>query len=165
MPRIACAVVCALALLSGSPVLANGDRDLGRLYFVHVAPAPFVERSSGNDSILAKRVDLDLRLRTAIVDQPRWLAARTQEVASSLRLFTSLRRPATTSKEVAEPRRVASSLRIRENSFPNRKVALQGAVRDGLFVKVSLGVDHELERGGIGRPTPSVGLQFERTFR
>ena len=165
MPRIACAVVCALALLSGSPVLANDDRDGARLYFVNVSPARPVERSSGNDSILGKRVDLDLRLRTAIVDQPRWLAERTQEIASSLRLFTPLKRPAATSKEVAEPRRVASSLRIRENSFPNRRVALQGAVHDGLFLKVSLGVDHELERGGIGRPTPSVGLQFERTFR
>ncbi|HET9062081.1 MAG TPA: hypothetical protein VFO62_02225 [Candidatus Binatia bacterium] len=165
MPRIACAVVCALALLSGSPVLANDDRDGARLYFANVLSARPAEAAFDNDSILAKRVDLDLRLRTAIVDQPRWLAERTEEAASSLRLFTSLRRPPTTNKEAAEPRRVASALGIRENSFPNRKVALQGAVRDGLFLKVSLGVDHELERGGIGRPTPSVGLQFERTFR
>lgn len=165
MPRVACAVVCALALLSGSPVLANDDREAARRYFVNVSPARPADRWSGNDGILAKRVDLDVRLRTAIVDQPRWLADRTHEIASSLRLFTPLKRPAATGKEVAEPRRVASSLRVRENSFPNRKVALQGAVHDGLFLKVSLGVDHELERGGIGRPTPSVGLQFERTFR
>jgi hypothetical protein len=165
MPRIACAVVCTLALLSGPPVLANEDRDAARRYFVNVSPVRPAERLSGNDGILAERVDLDLRLRTAIVDQPRWLAERTQEIASSLRPFTPLKRPAAMSKEVAEPRRVASSLRIRENSFPNRKVALQGTVHDGLFLKVSLGVDHELERGGIGRPTPSVGLQFERTFR
>lgn len=165
MPRVACAVVCALALLSGSPVLASDDRDVEHLYFVSVSPARPVEQSLGHDGILAKRVDLDVRLRTAIVDQPRWLAARTQEIASSLRLFAPLKRPASTSREVTEPRSLASSLGIRENSFPSRKVALQGAVRDGVFLKVSLGVDHELERGGIGRPTPSVGLQFERTFR
>jgi hypothetical protein len=165
MPRIACAVVCALALLSGSPVLAKDNRDGARLYFVNVSPARPDDPSSGNDSILAKRVDLDVRLRTAIVDQPRWLAQRTQEIASSLRLFTPPGRPAATSRELAEPRRVPSSLKIRENSFPSRKVALQSAVHEGLFLKVSLGVDHELERGGIGRPTPSVGLQFERTFR
>ena len=67
--------------------------------------------------------------------------------------------------DLSEPRIESSSLKIRENSFPRRKVALQGAVRDGLVLKVSLGVDHQLERGGIGRPTPSVGVQFERTFR
>lgn len=68
-------------------------------------------------------------------------------------------------EDLSEPRIESSSLKIRENSFPRRKVALQGAVRDGLVLKVSLGVDHQLERGGIGRPTPSVGVQFERTFR
>jgi hypothetical protein len=164
MPRIGCAVVCVLALLSGSPVAAGDTPVTGGYYLVGIATAAASE-AGDDDGMLAKRVDLDLRLRTAIVDQPRWLAARTDEIASSLRMFALARRPGATAKEAAEPRRVASSLRIRENSFPNRKVALQGTFRDGLFLKVSLGVDHQLERGGIGRPTPSVGLQFERTFR
>jgi len=165
MPRIACAVVCVLALLSGSPARAGETPRTGGDYFVRTAAAQSARHAGEEQEILAKRIGLDLRLRTAVVDQPRWLAARTHEIASSLRLFAPLRRQSATSKDGAEPRRTASSLRIRENSFPNRKVALQGVVRDGIFLKVSLGIDHELERGGIGRPTPSVGLQFERTFR
>ena len=165
MPRIACAVVCALALLSGSPAHATDRYEAGSRFFASLSPVRSAAQGEGAAGALAGQVDLDLRLRTAGVDQPRWLGARTDEVSSSLRLFTPARRGVGASADATDSRRVSSSLRVRENSFPNRKVALQGAVNDGFFLKVSLGVDHELERGGIGRPTPSVGLLFEQTFR
>jgi hypothetical protein len=165
MPRIACAVVCLLVLLSGSPAMAAGDRDQAPRFFVSLVPVRPTVATDGGDGILAKRLDLDVRLRTSMIEQPGWLAARTNEVASSLRLFAPLPRCVAAGNDDAETRREPSSLRNRDNSFLDRKVTLQGAVRDGLFLKVSLGVDYELERGWIGRPTPSVGLQFERTFR
>ena len=164
MPRIACTVVCLFVLLSGSPARAGGDRDQAPLFFVSLAPVRPAVATDG-EGILTQRLDLDVRLRTSMIEQPGWLAARTHEVASSLRLFTPLARSAAPGNDGAESRREPSSLRIRENSFPDRKVALQGAVREGVFLKVSLGIDYELERWWIGRPTPSVGLQFESTFR
>jgi hypothetical protein len=148
-PRVACAVVCAFALLTGSPANAADPREAGQRH------------STTSET----RVDLRLRPRTAAADPPAWLGEQAQEMSSSWPLFTRVRRPTPASNDGVEWRRIASSLRVRENSFPNRKVALQGAVREGFFLKVSLGVDHELERGGIGRERPSVGLQFEKRFR
>lgn len=164
MPRIACAVVCVLVLLSGSTAAASERGDAAARFFSSLSLLRPIGAGGSEGGSFTKREDLDLRLRTAFADQPRRLGGDSREVSSSLRLFATGRR-STGGTEAVEPRSTSSALGVRENSFPTRKVALQGTVRDGLFLKVSLGMDHTLERGGIGRPTPSIGLQFETTFR
>ncbi len=165
MPRVACAVVCALALLSGLPVLADDGLVTPSACFVATTAVGPAAAVGGQRDIVIECIDFDVRPYMGAVEQTPHTAGQMREGASPLRLFAPVRRHVPINGEAAEPRRGSSSMKIRENSFPSRKVALQGAVRDGLFLKVSLGVDHELERGGIGRPTPSFGVQFERTFR
>ena len=164
-PRVACAVVCVLATLSSSSAYANSDRGTVSLFVVNASRAPASADPATDGGILAKRVDLDMRLRRTMIDQPRWMAVRVKAAVSSRKLFSRMRRPFSSEPDALESKRDASSLRVFENSFPNRKVALQGAVHDGVFLNVSLGMDHELEHGSIGRATPSIGLQFEHAFR
>jgi len=162
--RVACSVVCVLVLLSDAS--ADSADGHGRMSsaIAQGAPSTLIGPGRVSGQIQRKRRDLDLRLGAPVLVEPRQPGNEGSEVSSSLRLFVPVRRAAGVSTEGGD-RRGVSSLRIRENSFPSRKIALQGAVREGFFLKLSVGVDHELERGGIGRARPSVGLLFEKTFR
>ena len=156
--RVVCSIVCVLVLLSDA--FADGFKG----HEQKSSPIAKSSPSAGVGSMTLKRRDLDLQGESRRIEQRYERGGQANEASSSLLLFMPVRRIPGASAESSD-RRAVSSLRIREYSFPSRKVALQGAVRDGLFLKVSLGVDHELERGGIGRARPSVGLQFEKTFR
>jgi hypothetical protein len=124
--------------------------------------------AQGTRAILAERGDLDPRLQTTLIDQPRWLrdvGTELSEAAGSLRLFLAGSPRAGTAADSQDPRWSPSALRIRELSFPVRKVALERLVSRALVFKLSVGLDREIEAGGVGAVTPSLGLQFERRFQ
>ena len=147
--RIICAAVCWLTVLAiPATSLAAGGR---------VKPG-----------ILTKRAELDLRLQTNLIDRPRWLRGgdgETDGTAGSVRLFLASPLRQVPVVEGAEARRLPSALGVRELSFPVRKVAAEHLVTRGVVLKLSVGLDRELERGGIGEVTPSVGVLFERRFQ
>ena len=120
--------------------------------------------------ILGQLADLDLRLQTSLIDLPRWLRAGEREHderAGSLRLFLAGPRRQAPVAERGEARRAPSALGVRELSFPVRKVAAEHLLTRTVALKLSVGLDRELETGGIGEGelTPSVGFQFERRFQ
>jgi hypothetical protein len=146
--RIICLAVCSGSLLLAPPAHAAGAR--GKVA-----------------AILAKRADLDLKLQTALLDQPRWLRDTSVEqagAAGSLRLFVTAR-GRQTSSESSEIRGLPTGLEARELSFPVRKVAAEHLVTRSVMLKLSVGLDRELERWSFGDITPSVGLLFERRFQ
>lgn len=147
--RIICAAVCWLSGLSlPTTALAAGGR--------------------AEPGILAERGELDLRLQTSLIDQPRWLRGgngEREDASGSLRLFLARPLRPIPVVEGAEARRLPSALGVRELSFPVRKVAAEHLVTRGVVLKLSVGLDRGLERGGIGEVTPSVGVLFERRFQ
>ncbi len=126
----------------------------------------------GNRALLVAGSDeyLDSRLRTTLIDQPRWLREAGEKGAAkarAARLFlVGTSRPAAPVDSV-DARRLASDLRVRELSFPTRRVAVERSLTGAVFFNLSFGLDRELERGGIGdgEITPSFGLQIERRFQ
>lgn len=147
--RVVCSAVC-WAVLVGVPNVA------------------LAAGASGTRGILVERGDLDPRLQTSLIDQPRWLrgaSAELSDAAGSLRLFLTGRSRPGAAADPQDPRRSPSALRIRELSFPVRKVAVERLVARALVFKLSVGLDREIEAGGVGAVTPSFGLQFERRFQ
>jgi len=145
---IICLAVCSGSLLLASPAHAAG--------------------AHGRAGILAERADLDSKLQTALIDQPRWLRGVTDEredAAGSLRLFLTTRGRQAPASENAEARVIPTTLGARDFSFPVRKVAAEHLVTRSVMLKLSVGLDRELENWAIGEITPSVGLQFERRFQ
>ena len=147
--RIICLAVCAGGLLAAvTPAEAGSVR--------------------GKTGILAERADLDLKLQTALIDQPRWLrvAADEQEQgAGSLRLFLTARPRPAPALDTADARGLPTEIEAHELAFPVRKVAAEHLVTRSVMLKLSVGLDRELERWNFGEITPSVGLQFERRFQ
>lgn len=136
--------------------------------FVAVPEAASAASETATRAILVERGDLDPRLETALIDQPRWLrnaSAELSQAAGSFRLFLAGRSRPGTSVDTQDSRRSASALRIRELSFPVRKVALGRSVARAFVLELNVGWDREIEAGGVGAVTPSFGLQFERRFQ
>ena len=148
----ALSIIC-LAVCSGSVLLPGTAQAAGP----HSKPG-----------ILAERADLDLRLQTALIDQPRWLrsaSAESDDAGGSVRLFLTTRGRQAPAADSADMRRVPSGLGARELSFPVQKVAAEHLLTRSVILQLSVGLDRELERGGIGELTPTVGLRFERRFQ
>jgi hypothetical protein len=145
--RIICLAVCAGGL-AASPAEAGSTR---------VKPG-----------ILAERADLDLKLQTALIDQPWWLRAAADEQvqdAGSLRLFLTARARPAPALESPDVRCLRTGLEAHELAFPVRKVAAEHLVTRSVMLKLSVGLDRELEQWNFGEITPSVGMQFERRFQ
>lgn len=142
--RVACAVVCCCVL-----ALDASDGNAG-----HDEPP--------DSEILVKRVALDVHLRTELIYQPGWLRSG-PEGGGTGQLLLRRRRGRSIGNEGQEAKALPW-MRVRDRSFPSRPLAVGGAVRDGLFLRLSLGFDREPQRERVGRPTPSFGVQFERTF-
>jgi hypothetical protein len=136
--------------------------------FVAAPTGAWAAGETATRAILVERGDLDPRLETTLIDQPRWLrnaSAELSQAAGSFRLFLAGRSRPGTAIDSQDSRRSASALRIRELSFPVRKLALGRSVARAFVLQLNVGWDREIEAGGVGAMTPSFGLQFERRFQ
>lgn len=136
--------------------------------FVAVPKGASAAGETTTRAILVERGDLDPRLETALIYQPGWLRSASGELsqaAGSFRLFLAGRSRPGTAVDSQDARRSASRLRIRELSFPVRKVALGRSLARAFVLELNVGWDREIEAGGVGAVTPSFGLQFERRFQ